>query len=288
MDRLPRVMLVEKVAKQQLAIENSLRREGFQWDLASSGEQAVSNFTRQPISAGASIGGIATNYELVVISDLLSDDEFRIIGRCVGSKERLKQKNGPPMLMCVVISAPGSDIPFSKAMCAACRRAQGRRVSQELAASTERGAREPPPMACPHCSLIVPPSAKTTLLSPVLAEMAQVIVYKHVKAATLHRLAEMWAAGDKPATNNSAPPSRGGRRNYGDSHLGLTPASFFAEVDKQLAAAKRGAFFPDHQTPEMALSTNDTMVAKRFSSSNTPTPTAVSVLRLDQVRSASA
>lgn len=57
MDHVPRVLLIEKVAKQQLAIESFLRREGFQWDLASSGEQAVSNFTRQPTSSATGSNG---------------------------------------------------------------------------------------------------------------------------------------------------------------------------------------------------------------------------------------
>ncbi|GMF18039.1 unnamed protein product [Phytophthora fragariaefolia] len=72
MDHLPRVLLVEKIAKQQLAIENFLRREGFQWDLASSGEQAVSNFARQPTPGAMGSSVSAAGYELIMLSDSVS------------------------------------------------------------------------------------------------------------------------------------------------------------------------------------------------------------------------
>jgi hypothetical protein len=186
------------------------------------------------------------------------------------------------VLVCVVISAAGSDIPFSKTMCQACRRAQGRRVSQELTTSTEGRTREPPLMACPHCGLVGESSAKAALLSPVLAEMAQAVVYKHVKAATLHRLAEMWAADDSKGGSSS------GLRYSGESHLPLTPVSFFSEVDKQIAAAKRGSFLPEHRVPEMALSAKDTVLAQQAGASGRHAPKGLSVLQLDQVRSASA
>ncbi|POM72799.1 Hypothetical protein PHPALM_10432 [Phytophthora palmivora] len=277
MDHLPRVLLVEKIAKQQLAVESFLRREGFQWDLASSGEQVVSSFTRQT-SSGALSSGSAFGYDLIILSDSLTDNEVRAIDRFVGPKERMKRKTGQRMLVCVVISATGSDIPFSKTICQACRRAQGRRVRQELVTST--ASRELPLMACPHCSLIDDASVKTVLLSPMLVEMAQAIVYKHVKAATLHRLAEMWAAEDGKSSSSSA--SRGSR-HYGESHLGLTPFSFFTEVDKQIAAAKRGAFLSDNCTPEMALSAKDTVLfQQRALQSLGP------IHLMDQIRSASA
>lgn len=282
MDHLPRVLLVEKVAKQQLAIESFLRREGFQWDLASSGEQAVSSFTRQPTPGAMGSSGSATGYELIILSDSvrthltytsyrprthstilpvefqLTDTEVRAIDRFVGPKERTKRKAARRALVCVVITAAGYDVPFSKTMCQACRRAQGRRVSQELAASADRATREPPLMACPHCSLVAESSGKAALLSPVLAEMAQALVYKSVKAATLHRLAELWAADT--GGSSSAPTLR---RHFGETHLGLTPFSFFSEVDKQIAAAKRGAFLPEHRTPEMALSAKDTVLSQQ-------------------------
>ncbi|KAG3101488.1 hypothetical protein PI124_g14682 [Phytophthora idaei] len=280
MDHLPRVLLVEKVAKQQLAVESVLRREGFQWDLSISGEQAVSNFTRQPTSGG--LGNSGTAYELIMLSDSLTDTEVRAIDRFIGPKERMKRKTGRKVLVCVIVSAAGSDVSFSKTMCQACRRAQGRRVSQELAASAESSAREPRLMACPHCSLVGKSSAMTTLLSPVLVEMTQAVVYKHVKAATLHRLAEMWAADEARGGANSAPSSARGPRHYGETHLGLTPFSFFAQVDKQIAAAKRGAFLPDHRIPEMALSAKDSVLSQQV---GRQVPDG---LQMDQVRSASA
>ncbi|KAK1946963.1 hypothetical protein P3T76_000973 [Phytophthora citrophthora] len=264
MDHLPRVLLVEKAANQQLAIENVLRREGFQWDLASSGEQAVSHFTRQPSSGVVGNSGPTHGYELVMLSDSLTDSEVRALDRFVGSKQRLKRKGGRRVLICVVISAAGVDIPFSTAVCQACRRAQGRRVSQELAASAERRAREPPVMACPHCSLVSESSANSTLLPPVLAEIAQTIVYRQVKAATLHRLAEKWAVDEVQDGSSSAPQSRCGPRRSEETHWGLTPVSFFSEVDKQLAAAKGGAFLPDHHKPEMALSAKDTVLCHQL------------------------
>ncbi|KAG4235175.1 hypothetical protein PC116_g16697 [Phytophthora cactorum] len=283
MDHLPRVLLVEKVAKQQLAVESVLRREGFQWDLSISGEQAVSNFTRQPTSGG--LGNSGTAYELIMLSDSLTDTEVRAIDRFIGPKERMKRKTGRKVLVCVMVSAAGSDVSFSKTMCQACRRAQGRRVSQELAASAESSAREPRLMACPHCSLVGKSSAMTTLLSPVLVEMTQAVVYKHVKAATLHRLAEMWAADEARGGANSAPSSARGPRHYGETHLGLTPFSFFAQVDKQIAAAKRGAFLPDHRIPEMALSAKDSVLSQQV---GRQVPDGLVVLQTDQVRSASA
>ncbi|KAL4155301.1 hypothetical protein PRNP1_007411 [Phytophthora ramorum] len=282
MDHLPRVLLVEKVAKQQLAVESFLRREGFQWDLASSGEQAVTNFTRQPSSGATSSSGPASGYELVMLSDSLTDSEVRAIDRFAGPKERLKRKTGRRVLVCVVISAAGLDIPFSKTMCQACRRAQGRRVRQELAASAEGRTREPPLMACPHCSLVGESSAKAALLPPVLAEMAQAVVYKHVKAATLHRLAEMWVAVEGSTS------ARRGPRHFGESHMGLTPFSFFAEVDKQVAAAKRGAFLPAHRVPEMALSAKDTVLSQHPGTNGRQAVDGLSVLQMDQLRSASA
>ncbi|KAL3674138.1 hypothetical protein V7S43_000084 [Phytophthora oleae] len=280
MDHLPRVLLVEKAAKQQLATENLLRREGFQWDLASSGEQAVSHFTRQPSSGVLGNSGPMTGYELVMLSDTLTDSEVRAIDRFVGSKQRMKRKGGRRVLVCVVISAAGSDIPFSTTMCQACRRAQGRRVSQELAASSESRTREPPLMACPHCSLVGESSANSALLPPVMAEIAQAIVYRHVKAATLHRLAEKWAVGEAQDGSSSAPQSRRGK----ETHWGLTPFSFFSEVDKQIAAAKRGAFLSDHHMPEMALSAKDTVLSQQLGR----LAEGVGALQMDLARSASA
>lgn len=275
MDHLPRVLLVEKFAKQQLAVESVLRREGFQWDLANSSEQAISNFTRQP--ATGALGASGPTYELIMLSDSLTDSEVRAIDRFVGPKERMKRITERKVLVCVVVSA-GCDVPFSKTMCQACRRAQGRRVRTEPVASAASRTPEPPLMACPHCSLVTDSSAKATLLSPILANIGQAIVYKHVKTATLHRLAEMWATD---VIKGSSPSDRG-PRHYGETHLGLTPLSFFAEVDKQIAAAKRGVFLSDHHVPEMALSAKDTVLAHRLA------PERFSMLPTDQVRSASA
>lgn len=67
MDHLPRVLLIEPDAKQQLAVEKTLRKEGFPWDLAISAEQAVSHLTR--------VGGEtrdAARYGIVLLSDQVS------------------------------------------------------------------------------------------------------------------------------------------------------------------------------------------------------------------------
>ncbi|KAG1693467.1 hypothetical protein DVH05_023551 [Phytophthora capsici] len=169
-------------------------------------------------------------------------------------------------------------------MCQACRRAQGRRISQELVASTERRTREPSLMACPHCSLVGESSSNSTLLPPVLAEIAQAILYRHVKAATLHRLAETWATDAVHDGSSSAPQSQRGPRRYEETHWGLTPASFFSEVDKQIAAAKRGAFLSDHHKPEMALSAKDTVLSRQLNR----LAEGMGALQMNQTRSASA
>jgi hypothetical protein len=64
-DRLPRVLLIEKSSKQQLAAEKILRKEEFQWDLASSGEQAAAFLSRLPSGPH----GAAPRYDVVLVSD---------------------------------------------------------------------------------------------------------------------------------------------------------------------------------------------------------------------------
>lgn len=67
MDQLPRVLLVEKSAKQQLAIEKILKKEAFQWDLANHGEQAVSYFTQLPRVSNSA--PTTPSYGIVMLSD---------------------------------------------------------------------------------------------------------------------------------------------------------------------------------------------------------------------------
>lgn len=71
MDSLPKVLLVEKCVKQQVNAEKTLRKEGFQWDLAISGDQAVSYFTRlsRPSTPGSSSSPPSNGYHVVVLSD---------------------------------------------------------------------------------------------------------------------------------------------------------------------------------------------------------------------------
>lgn len=75
MDSLPKVLLVEKCVKQQVAAEKTLRKEGFQWDLAINGDQAVSYFTRlsrqstPPGGASSAPSSSSQGYHVVVLSD---------------------------------------------------------------------------------------------------------------------------------------------------------------------------------------------------------------------------
>ncbi|TYZ57533.1 hypothetical protein PybrP1_005405 [[Pythium] brassicae (nom. inval.)] len=255
MDQLPRVLLVEKSAKQQVAIEKVLRKEAFQWDLASHGEQAVAYLTRFPRSlagnrATSSSTSGSTDYGVVLLSDALDDFEVRSIDRFVRHRERTQ---APETLVCVVVSSPLADVQLASGMCASCRRAHGRRISSESVGRKGVDAA----VACPHCGIL---SADSTapLLPAVLADIGQVFVHKHVKAATMHRLAEMWSALRRPSTG--AASSRSSNRG-GSGFVGLTVDSFFHEMERHLAAGMRGAFLPDHHTPAMALSANEIVLA---------------------------
>lgn len=144
-------------------------------------------------------------------------------------------------LVCAVMSAQSASVKLAADMCEDCRRAQGRRSSAALAAPTPDRA-----LACPHCGLLIGDRARAAALPPALAVLAQAAVFPQLKAATLHRLVECWAAS----------------RLASDSHVGLTVAAFLGEAQRQLASARRGACLPDHRQPAMALSAADTTLSR--------------------------
>ncbi|KAF1330789.1 hypothetical protein FI667_g4710, partial [Globisporangium splendens] len=171
MDHLPRALLVEKNVKQQIAIEKVLKKEAFQWDLAN-----------HATGKGAMVAG----YGVVLLSDTLDDFEIRSIDRYVRQKDKARSLES---LVCVIVSSPLVDVSFASGMCSGCRRAHGRLIRPE---SLSRK-RDAPPLACPHCGIISAESM-TSVVPAVLADVGQAFVYKHVKAATMHRLAERWSS----------------------------------------------------------------------------------------------
>lgn len=176
---------------------------------------------------------------------------MRSIDRFVRHKDKSRPSES---LVCVVVSSPLGDVQFASGMCTNCRRFQGRRISS--ASSESHKSAEAVVLACPHCGIM---SAKsmTALLPAVLADVGHVFVYKHVKAATLHRLAEMWLSRQHAQRSSSGTSSK--PAGDADGHfLGLTVDSFFKEMERHLATGKRGVFLPEHHVPPMALSANDT------------------------------
>ncbi|GLE03801.1 hypothetical protein PINS_up012703 [Pythium insidiosum] len=258
-DQLPRALVVEKHAKQQLTLEKVLQKEAFQWDLALSGEQAVTFLSRLPTSRRASsaaapepviaLAGAARSeavgeptYGLVLVSDTLDDAEIRAIDRLV--QPRGKTRNNSPSLVCAVVTSPHCEVAFASSMCDDCRRAQGRRVSSASAASDDA------PLACPHC-FIISTASKVAVVSPAVAEAAAVLVYKHLKAATLHRLVERWLQQQQQQQQH----------RLTSNYAGLTVESFFAEMEKHYASAQRGSVFPESAIPPVALSATDAVLS---------------------------
>lgn len=186
----------------------------------------------------------------------MNENDARPIDRLVRKKSLSDKQSQASTVVCAVASSSKA-VDFATTMCIDCRRAQGRRLSAEMSkGSVER------PLACPHCGLLVGDAARTIVLSPALADLAQAVVYPRVRATTLHRLAERWQR------LQSAPVAlaQGGEGRSSASGstgcLGLSVASFFEEVDKQVAAAKRGIFLSEHAVPAIALSTSDTVLTR--------------------------
>lgn len=179
---------------------------------------------------------------------------MRSIDRFVRHKDKSRPSES---LVCVVVSSPLGDVQFASGMCIDCRRFQGRRISS--ASSKSHKSAEAVVLACPHCG-IMSAESMTALLPAVLADVGHVFVYKHVKAATLHRLAEMWH-GRRHVQRSNSSSSRTSSKPAGDADghfLGLTVDAFFKEMERHLATGKRGVFLPEHHVPPMALSANDT------------------------------
>lgn len=193
-----------------------------------------------------------TSSSLLSFATQLDDFEVRSIDRFVRHREKART---PASLVCVVVSSSLVDVQFASGMCTSCRHAQGRRVSSE---SVSRKAADVA-LACPHCG-ILPAESMSSLLPAVLADVAQVFVYKHVKAATMHRLAEMWSALRRPISGPTSSTISSISGSGSSGFVGLTVDSFFQEMERHLAAGKRGAFFPEHQVPAMALSANETVL----------------------------
>jgi hypothetical protein len=181
----------------------------------------------------------------------LDEGEVRAVDRLL----RLKAAGGDQALshsatlICAVVSAQSASVKLGPDMCEDCRRAQGRRSSAALAAPTPGRA-----LACPHCGMLAGDRARAAALPPALAALAQAAVFPQLKAATLHRLVERWAAS-RPATGPH-------QRAASDSYVGLTVPGFLDEAQRQLAAARRGACLPDQRPPAMALSAADTMLGR--------------------------
>lgn len=186
----------------------------------------------------------------------LEDNDVRAIDRFVRPKDKSKPS---AYLVCVVVTRPQIAVQFATAMCVACRRAQGRRISLELSSTGNGSKVSETALACPHCGIIAmapsATSAASLLASPVLADLARVLVYGHVKATTLHRIAELWASGPSASVLARASSSP---QTQGDRHTGLTVESFFSEVERHWAMGKRGVFLPEQQLLPMALSASET------------------------------
>lgn len=151
-------------------------------------------------------------------------------------------------VVCAVISSTSStQVQLSKSMCGLCQAAHGRGLlNPQPSPSPDRS------LACPHCALIQGPAARAALLPPGLAEMAQAAAFPHLKAATIHRLAELWAAKS---------PQRSELQDS-ESHVGLGVRSFLDEAERVLAGCRRGAAPLDPQSPAMALSATDAVLGR--------------------------
>ncbi|KAJ0399577.1 hypothetical protein P43SY_009636 [Pythium insidiosum] len=222
-----------------------LQKEAFQWDLALSGDQAVAFLSRLPLGRRSSSWATPAPESVIALSGaradqvgeptygLLEDTEVRAIDRLVQPRGKTRAS---PSLVCAIISTPHCEVAFASSMCDDCRRAQGRRVSSASTSSDDA------PLACPHC-FIISATSKVTVVSPAVAETAAILVYKHIKAATLHRLVERWLQLQQHRMASTT-----------ENYAGLTVESFFIEMEKHYANAQRGSFLPDSAIPPVALS----------------------------------
>ncbi|OQR80979.1 hypothetical protein ACHHYP_16885 [Achlya hypogyna] len=242
MDQPPRTLLVQANVKLQVANEKILRKEHFDWDLAMNGEQAMLRFTK--MAKAASVNGVVPSYDLIILSDDVNESDCRMIDRYLRSGDSKKGKLNSDVLVCSLLTDPLIEIQFSTMICDACRVAHGRRTS---VAAELFG-------VCPHCG-IVPKKLATEFLPAAVVSMTHVVVYKHIRATTLHRLAELWR--ERSLKRKSEQLHRGPEV---EAHLGFTKEAFFREMDVALQNGRQGHFLPKSHIPEMALSATETFV----------------------------
>jgi hypothetical protein len=279
---LPFVLLIEKNFQQQILIEKILKKEKFQWNLAINGEQAIGHFTmtRPHDSTSASTsaststrmsdagGGRYGGYGMVILSDSMEEKELHSLIRFLRPKEQGARIEDHPMVCAIVVSKPLIEVQFSTTMCIECKKNQGKRIrsaDNEIVSSSIPFARA---LACAHCGIIMMTKKKTedkissSIVPPILEEIGDFFIYKHIKATTLHRLTERWAAINRTSTSNTNSSSIHTSSSITSmkSHKGLTVPSFFQEMEWYLNQAKSGIFLPNNYIPEIALSATDTIL----------------------------
>ena len=121
-------------------------------------------------------------------------------------------------------------------MCAACYASTGKRTSVHRSVPRKGE-------ICPHCGII---TEGVALSSPPFSTLAQVAVYKQIKAATLHRLAEMW---HRQSSNKKA-------RSLDKSHKGMTCDAVLKVLQDAFSAGQRGRF--GRTNDDIMLSTMET------------------------------
>ncbi|RHY86694.1 hypothetical protein DYB35_010138 [Aphanomyces astaci] len=235
MDHPPRTLLVQGSAKQQVVSEKILRKELFAWDLA--------------LDADVGEAGLRT------------------LDRFIRTTDSKKVSN--PSQQCVVgmiISNPDFEASFASTLCQLCRTAQGRRVS--VATMTDDG-------VCPHCGIVPKSIVEASPAVSTLASIAHVFVYRHIRAPTLHRLAERWAdqVTQKKSEQVLLLPFAAMVNSCSDVnvvqmlrgaevevHKGLTKDTLFREMEHYLQVGRRGLFAPKDGALGMALSATDTII----------------------------
>ncbi|RHY52055.1 hypothetical protein DYB30_010256 [Aphanomyces astaci] len=235
MDHPPRTLLVQGSAKQQVVSEKILRKELFAWDLA--------------LDADVGEAGLRT------------------LDRFIRTTDSKKVSN--PSQQCVVgmiITNPDFEASFASTLCQLCRTAQGRRVS--VATMTDDG-------VCPHCGIVPKSIVEASPAVSTLVSIAHVFVYRHIRAPTLHRLAERWAdqVTQKKSEQVLLLPFAAMVNSCSDVnvvqmlrgaevevHKGLTKDTLFREMEHYLQVGRRGLFAPKDGALGMALSATDTFI----------------------------
>ncbi|ETW03736.1 hypothetical protein, variant 1 [Aphanomyces invadans] len=244
MDHPPRTLLVQRGAKQQVLSEKTLRKELFAWDLALGAEEAFQRLSK--LNKATQGHGVPPCYNLLLLCDDIGEADLRSLERYIRSTDSKKAPN--PTQQCVVgliVTSPVFEAPFASTLCQNCRTAQGRRVS---VATIDDG-------VCPHCGIIPKAIVEASSAMSTVLSVAQVFIYRHIRAPTLHRLAEKWA--DQVTQKKSEQMLRGAEVEL---HKGLTKDTLLREMERYLQAGRRGLFVPKDSTLHMALSAADTSV----------------------------